>query len=229
MAICKFIRDPNHGITNPWPPIRSIKGFWFTQYIALCAISTLYIYIIHHRLNPNSLVSPSGKSYFAAAGKCRNYIESLAPEGSHSRRYNTLLTRLRSRAMRSMGDAAVDSEGGRMGCNATEVIGLLPHNHMIEPVYNDNFYEERGNGEHGVGMKTSFATGSQEVGMQIPEYTGSGSGFGMEDNALQLTWGYLDQLGETYESCIAEDLLTETLGLPEHFDAFSTQYEVDYF
>ncbi|KFZ11810.1 hypothetical protein V501_04551 [Pseudogymnoascus sp. VKM F-4519 (FW-2642)] len=189
-----------------------IKGFWFTQYIALCAISTLYIYIIHHRLNPNSLVSPSGKSYFAAAGKCRNYIENLAPEGSHSKRYNTLLTRLRNRAMRSMGDAVVDAEGDRIGYNATEVSGLLPHNHSIEPVYNGNFYGEGGNNERGVGMEAGFETGGQEVGIQIPEYPDSGSGLIMENDTLQLTWGYLDQLG-----------------LPEHFDAFSTQYEEDYF
>ncbi|OBT86147.1 hypothetical protein VE02_05768 [Pseudogymnoascus sp. 03VT05] len=189
-----------------------IKGFWFTQYIALCAISTLYIYIIHHRLKPNSLVSPSGKSYFAAAGKCRNYIENLAPEGSHSKRYNTLLTRLRNRAMRSMGDVVVDSEGDRMGYNATEVGRLLPRNHPIEPVYNANFYGGGDNGEHGVGIEAGFGMGSQEVGIQIPKYPSSGSGFTMENDAFQLTWGYLDQLG-----------------LPEHFDAFSTQYEEDYF
>jgi hypothetical protein len=211
------------------PPNCSIKGFWFTQYIALCAISTLYIYIIHHRLNPNSLVSPSGKSYFAAAGKCRNYIENLAPEGSHSKRYNTLLTRLRNRAMRSMGDAVVDSEGDRMRYNATEVSGLLPHNHPIEPVYHGNFYGEGGNNERGVGMEAGFETGGQEVGIQIPEYPDSGSGLRMENDTLQLTWGYLDQLGRYYESYIAYYLLTETLGLPEHFDAFSTQYEEDYF
>jgi hypothetical protein len=189
-------------------PNCSIKGFWFTQYIALCAISTLYIYIIHHRLNPNSLVSPSGKSYFATAGKCRSYIENLAPEGSHSKRYNTLLTRLRNRAMRSMGDAAVDSEGDRMGYSATEVSGLMPHNHTIDPIYNANFYEEGGNTQNGVGMKTGFATGRQEADMQIPEYTGFSSGFGMENDALQLTWGYLDQLGGSYESYIVHDLLT---------------------
>lgn len=174
-------------------------------------------------------MSPSGKSYFAAAGKCRNYIESLAPEGSHSKRYNTLLTRLRNRAMRSMGDVAVDSDGERMGYNATETSGLLPHNHATEPVYNDNFYGEGGNGEHGVEMRISFATGSQEEGIQTPDYTGSGSGFIMENDALQLTWGYLDQLGVSYDCYVVEDLLTKALGLPEHFDAFSTQYEVDYF
>lgn len=229
MAICKFIRGPNHGITNSCPPNCSIKGFWFTQYIALCAISTLYIYIIHHRLNPNSLVSVSGKSYFVAAGKCRNYIEKLAPEGSHSRRYNTLLTRLRNRAMRPMGDAVVASESDKIGYNATEAGGLLPHNHVIEPVYNNNFYDEGGNGEHGVGMNTRVATGSQEVSMQITEHLDPSSSFGMENDALQLTWGYLDQLGGSYKIYAVEDLLIEMLGLPEHFDAFSTQYGVEYF
>lgn len=193
---------------TPDPPNCSIKGFWFTQYIALCAISTLYIYIIHYRLDPNSLMSPDGKSYFAAAGKCRDYIGSLAPEGSHSRRYNTLLTRLSRRAMKSMGDATVGFKGDRMGYNATEAGGLLAQNHVPEPVYNDSFYGEGGNGEHGVGMQTGFATGDQEVGMQMLEYTDPGSGSGIDIDAFQLSWGYLDQLGKSHGNCIVEDLLT---------------------
>ena len=209
--------------------IRSIKGFWFTQYIALCAISTLYIYIIHHRLNPNSLISLSGKSYFAAAGKCRNYIESLAPEGSHSKRYNTLLTRLRNRAIRSKGEAEIDPERERRGYNGTEVGGLLLDNHVIEPVYNGIFHEEGASGEHGVGMDTVVETGRQEASMQLTENIESSSGFGMENDTLQLTWGYLDQLGWSYESYTVENLLTVVLGLPEHFDAFNSQYGVDYF
>jgi hypothetical protein len=131
--------------------------------------------------------------------------------------------------MRLMRDAAIDPEGDEMGSNATKAGGLLAQNHVPEPVYKDSFYGEGGNGEHGVGMQTGFATGNQEMGMQIPEYAGSGSGSGIDNDALQLSWGYIDQLGGSYGNCIGEDLLTESLGLPEHFDIFNTQFGVDNF
>lgn len=100
---------------------------------------------------------------------------------------------------------------------------------MIEPAYNGNFYEEGANGEHGVGVDTIVERGRQEVNIEIMENEDSGSGFGMENDTLQLTWGYLDQLGGCYKNYTVGNLLTVVLGLPEHLDAFNTQYGVDYF
>ncbi|KIX02565.1 uncharacterized protein Z518_08506 [Rhinocladiella mackenziei CBS 650.93] len=75
------------------------QAFWFTQYIALVAISTLYVFIIQDARStiPADLV-PDLEMFFDKANHCQQCLTTLAPEGSQARRHYTLLSRLRLRA-----------------------------------------------------------------------------------------------------------------------------------
>jgi hypothetical protein len=75
------------------------QASWFTQYVALVAISTLYVYIIQQL----KTVSQQGQSkenerLFFQASRCQAFLARLAPEGSQAYRHYRLLERLRKRA-----------------------------------------------------------------------------------------------------------------------------------
>lgn len=78
----------------------SIDGFWFYQYVALCAISTFYIYIIHRRLDVSALVSEqqNGRPYLDIVDHCQKYLVSLVPKGSSNHKHHLLLAKLRRNA-----------------------------------------------------------------------------------------------------------------------------------
>ncbi|KAJ9606834.1 hypothetical protein H2200_008844 [Cladophialophora chaetospira] len=75
------------------------QSFWFTQYVALVAISTLYVYVIQSsRANIPPSVFPDASAMLDKARLCQNHLAALAPEGSQARRHCHLLDRLRQRA-----------------------------------------------------------------------------------------------------------------------------------
>ncbi|ETI22253.1 hypothetical protein G647_06326 [Cladophialophora carrionii CBS 160.54] len=75
------------------------QAFWFTQYIALVAISTLYVYVIQSsRASLPAGIFPGVDAIFDKARLCQDYLAKLAPEGSQARRHCNLLSRLRRRA-----------------------------------------------------------------------------------------------------------------------------------
>ncbi|KAH0844959.1 C6 transcription factor [Fonsecaea pedrosoi] len=75
------------------------QSFWFTQYIALVAVSTLYVFVIQSsRANIPPGVFPEMNVFFDMAMLCQDRLAEMSPEGSQARRHCHLLSRLRLRA-----------------------------------------------------------------------------------------------------------------------------------
>ena len=79
--------------------------FWFTQYIALVAASTLYIFLIQGARQ--ALPAPmdsfiDAELYFGKAKRCQNRLDCLAPPGSQAKRHHQLLHHLRCQVERDL-------------------------------------------------------------------------------------------------------------------------------
>ncbi|EXJ58776.1 hypothetical protein A1O7_06206 [Cladophialophora yegresii CBS 114405] len=108
------------------------QAFWFTQYIALVAISTLYVYVIQSsRANLPAGIFPGVDAMFDKARLCQDYLANLAPEGSQARRHCRLLARLRRRAEKDAARARRTETGAGAGAivGATVAVdsGSGPH------------------------------------------------------------------------------------------------------
>jgi hypothetical protein len=85
---------------------RLLWGFWMTQYIAMCAISTLFVYKIQRRRGGVSQQdSQSIKDqdqdlapHFQKAEEVQEYLSRIALQGSQAKRHHNLLRSLRQRA-----------------------------------------------------------------------------------------------------------------------------------
>jgi hypothetical protein len=103
------------------------QSFWFTQYIALVAISTLYVYVIQRsRANVSLDAFPDADAMFDKARLCQDHLAALAPEGTQARRHCHLLGRLRERAEKD----AVRAERTRTAASSlqrTPVLTTAPH------------------------------------------------------------------------------------------------------
>ncbi|KIX95559.1 uncharacterized protein Z520_08679 [Fonsecaea multimorphosa CBS 102226] len=87
------------------------QSFWFTQYIALVAVSTLYVFVIQSsRANIPPGVFPDMNAFFDKAKLCQDRLAAMAPEGSQARRHCQLLSRLRLRAEKDAVRAKRNSE-----------------------------------------------------------------------------------------------------------------------
>lgn len=79
--------------------------FWFTQYIVLVAISTLYVFLIQgtrHAL-PESMESfIDVDEYFGKAKQCQRHLDALAPPGSQAKRHHQLLDHLKRKVERDL-------------------------------------------------------------------------------------------------------------------------------
>jgi hypothetical protein len=81
------------------------QAFWFTQYISLVAISTLYVFLIQGARN--ALPAPTEtfhnvEIYFEKAKYCQRHLAAIAPEGSQARRHHKLLDRLQARVEKDL-------------------------------------------------------------------------------------------------------------------------------
>ena len=81
------------------------SSFWSTQYIALVALSTLYVLILQgfrHTL-PDVIDSYLDVNVTLAKSKrCQDFLAALAPPGSQAKRHHLLLARLRSKVEKSV-------------------------------------------------------------------------------------------------------------------------------
>ncbi|KAK2757278.1 hypothetical protein FQN54_004792 [Arachnomyces sp. PD_36] len=80
--------------------------FWFTQYIALVAVSTLYVFLIQgtRQALPESMESfIDVDAYFAKAKQCQTRLDDLAPPGSQAKRHHQLLDHLKRKVERDLG------------------------------------------------------------------------------------------------------------------------------
>jgi hypothetical protein len=81
------------------------QAFWFTQYIALVAISTLYVFLIQGARD--ALPAPieifrNVEIYFEKAKQCQRHLAAIAPEGSQARRHHKLLDHLKARVEKDL-------------------------------------------------------------------------------------------------------------------------------
>lgn len=85
-----------------------LRGFWMTQYVALCAISTLFVYKIQRDRGRVSL--PAGNTdlseFLWKADEVQEHLAKIAPPGSQAQRHHELLSRLKQRAQRDAGSLA---------------------------------------------------------------------------------------------------------------------------
>ena len=100
-SICSVI-DQVHPMVSHG---RLLWGFWLTQYIAMCAISTLFVYKIQRRRGSVSISQlqddPDLASRFQNAEDIQEYLSRIAPAGSQAKRHHILLSKLRQRANKS--------------------------------------------------------------------------------------------------------------------------------
>lgn len=74
-------------------------SFWSTQYIALVAISTLYVSVIQGVSHDDFRLI---EDCLEMARRCHDYLATLPPSGSQAERHQVLLSRLRAKAERSL-------------------------------------------------------------------------------------------------------------------------------
>ncbi|KAH6669821.1 fungal-specific transcription factor domain-containing protein [Halenospora varia] len=177
-----------------------IRGFWFTQYISLCAISTLYIYVIHNHIDPSSLTLPNGKNYFSIAERCQQYLTSKAPANSPNQRYLVLLSQLRKKARRGFPRAGNPPESRT---TTAETMNEDRNVYMTLPLEQT---QTENSGDPVTATNVPFPldnTNIQDFGFDDEFGMGSvtNSESVAEFDALPLSWGYLDQLAlpETYD------------------------------
>lgn len=80
-------------------------GFWSTQYIALVAISTLYVLFIQgarHALPADVKSFMNIEECMEKARRCHEHLAALPPPGSQAERHHVLLAHLRSKAEKSV-------------------------------------------------------------------------------------------------------------------------------
>lgn len=85
-------------------------SFWSTQYIALVAISTLYVLMIQgaRRALPGNIKNfLNVEDCLKKARHCHDHLGTLPPAGSQAQRHHVLLSHLRSKAERSLAKTAL--------------------------------------------------------------------------------------------------------------------------
>ena len=77
------------------------QAFWYTQYISLCAISTLFMHRIQ-QVRSRFMKDLDGlgniEEHFNKAEEVQQYLAQIAPAGSQAQRHHDLLNHLRNRA-----------------------------------------------------------------------------------------------------------------------------------
>ncbi|ETN39030.1 uncharacterized protein HMPREF1541_07072 [Cyphellophora europaea CBS 101466] len=92
---------------------RLLSTFWLTQYIALCAISTLFVYQIQQNQGKVPVLAQSRDltQYLSKAQEIQEHLAKIVPQGSQAQRHHYLLSKLRQRASRSASSSVTPVEG----------------------------------------------------------------------------------------------------------------------
>jgi hypothetical protein len=107
------------------------QAFWFTQYISLVAISTLYVFLIQGAWN--ALPAPTEtlhdvQVYFEKAKECQRRLAAIAPEGSQARRHHKLLDHLKARVDKNL----LKTRRGEMPGTLRQDTGSAPPQHLAQ-------------------------------------------------------------------------------------------------
>lgn len=147
--------------------------FWSTQYIALVAISTLYVLMIQgarHALPGDMENFLDVEECFEKARRCHDHLAKLPPSGSQAKRHHILLSHLRSKADKSLSRRRIP----RGGPENTKIVhqnngNHRPHRNAFEDARTAPKSTAVGNFDNGV---FSFPQTIQQIGMpesQPPE------------------------------------------------------------
>lgn len=155
--------------------------YWFTQYIALVAISTLYVFLIQGSRNalPGTMRSYIDvEAYFDKAKQCQSQLDALAPPGSQAKRHHHLLDHLRRRVERDLQTIrrplpeapVVTSAGDRPSPSSAETQSLR----AVQP-QNDSNQAQLG----AMAVPFSMRQQQQSPNGNLPQNVGVGVGVGM--------------------------------------------------
>ncbi|KAK4938878.1 hypothetical protein LTR10_020785 [Elasticomyces elasticus] len=179
------------------------QSLWFTPYVALVAISTLYVFIIQDSRS----VLPAGlfleiAGYFEKAKFCQRILAALSPEGSQAHRHHRLLDRLRVRAEKDAAHAGQSAEfdTGLGRLQASHMAHVPASTSRLEPgqiehpatqVGQGGLVVDRRGGPHDGG--TTFDNNTGPINMLVGQFAPS------EDDYMfqNLSWGWesLDTVG----------------------------------
>lgn len=188
------------------------QGFWFTPYVALVALSTLYVFIIQKSRSPlPGTVFPQVESLLEKARQCQDFLTALSPKGSQQRRHHELLDRLRLRAEK---DASRAKQAAQKP-SSTQVGVVTSSQHRAPPfsgpanglgVDNDTLDEAMGIiVPHTPSNRENNDLLTEDAGAITSQFTPSEDDFVFQ-NLLKWDWEHLD-----------------TVGFPGEWDPFSLQ------
>ncbi|KAJ4305552.1 hypothetical protein N0V90_001083 [Kalmusia sp. IMI 367209] len=114
----RMVREGNH-----------FNAFWWTHYVAFCALVVVYVWAIQHS-DHNGSVTKSYTNIFDRAERCLNHLAQATATNSPSRRYSIILQELRTEAKKRIDRAMTSVESSRNGRNesfATSNLHSLPN------------------------------------------------------------------------------------------------------
>ena len=191
-SICNVIDQVYPMVTGG----RLLWGFWLTQYIAMCAISTLFVYKIQcwrgsvataeTELLPHLQDGPDLATKFQHAEQIQEYLSRIAPVGSQAKRHHSLLSKLRQRANKPNNYGPRERQEHQNG-RAPEADAPLAHRQLPQSPLS----LLQGGHAHDIGYSNKD---------QLPLLSSSEDGFTpsmMFDFAFPdaSSWQFLDQLG----------------------------------
>ena len=166
------------------------QAFWFTQYISLVAISTLYVFLIQGARN--ALPAPvetfcSGGDAFDKARQCQLYLASIAPKGSQARRHHRLLDQLKARVEKDFLKAKRLENPQR----PPEVLQLSTQTPSLppSPTTESSAARSQSNGVQPNGFSVNASQHSSSLAEEIPEADSRNFGHALEAPA---TWSHSD-------------------------------------
>ncbi|KAI1627955.1 hypothetical protein EDD37DRAFT_560252, partial [Exophiala viscosa] len=177
------------------------QSFWFTPYVALVAISTLYVFIIQdsRSILPQGLF-PEIATYFEKAKFCQKILAALSPEGSQAHRHHRLLDRLRDRAEKDAAHAGQGEEpdsglGPPQPSHMTHIPATNPRLPLGQTGYpatqvgTSSLVVDRRGGPHN--SEATFDNNTGPVNMMIGQFAPSEDDY-MFHNLLSWGWESLD-------------------------------------
>ncbi|EXJ67998.1 uncharacterized protein A1O5_08613 [Cladophialophora psammophila CBS 110553] len=208
------------------------QSFWFTQYIALVAVSTLYVFVIQSsRANIPPGVFPDMNVFFDKAKLCQDQLATMAPEGSQARRHCQLLSRLRLRAEK---DAARAKRSNGMRASGLEqtAISRTAASHEFAPPSTTSHLTSSSEPADSQGIPGPRPTHPDPTSEQ-PEYAndavrpGGESGLSRMDGDVDVDAALVSQFTPSDDDFMFQNLLgwgwesLDTVGFPGEGDLFS--------
>jgi hypothetical protein len=183
---------------------RLYEAFWYTQYIALCGISTLFMYEIQHsrsRLPAQELQSLTRiGSYLQKSEDVQQYLARIAPPGSQAQRHHDLLNHLRNRAnikkpLEQSGDQNTQMPPTTSRMDAVQPAGMeMAADERLHQSQGHHNQDTIGNSWETSAMNSMPLGENSDANLQLSAFTPTSS---VDLSLFQdaTPWQYLDQLG----------------------------------